>query len=56
MPCHAYDENTKDAGILYESFWIKMSREIWDFWPYKLNPQNKFFEKKSTNPIPDMNL
>jgi hypothetical protein len=50
------NEKTKDAGIIYESFRIKMNRVIWDFWPYKSNPRYKSFEKRSVNQIRDMNL
>ncbi len=33
-----------------------MNQVIWDFWPYKLNPQYKSFEKSSTNWIHDTKL
>ena len=49
-------EKTKNAGIIYESFRIKMNRVIWYFWPYKSNPRYNFFEKRSVNQIRDMNL
>jgi len=46
----------KDAGIVYKSFRIKMNQEIWNFWSYKTNPQNKYFEHRRTKQIHDMNL
>jgi hypothetical protein len=33
-----------------------MNQVIWDFWPYKSNPQYKSFEKSSTNWIHDTKL